>query len=54
VTYENISVELTPASVGAITLNRPESLNALTSQMLDEMRDGGDAAARAKARAACC
>jgi 2-(1,2-epoxy-1,2-dihydrophenyl)acetyl-CoA isomerase len=39
VTYENISVELTPASVGAITLNRPDSLNALTSGLLDEMRD---------------
>ncbi|HZG45074.1 MAG TPA: enoyl-CoA hydratase-related protein, partial [Allosphingosinicella sp.] len=38
-TYENIQVELTPASVGVITLNRPDSLNALTSALLDEMRD---------------
>jgi 2-(1,2-epoxy-1,2-dihydrophenyl)acetyl-CoA isomerase len=38
-TYENIQIELTPASVGVITLNRPDSLNALTSALLDEMRD---------------
>jgi len=37
--YEQIRVELSPASVGGITLDRPDSLNALTSQMLDELRD---------------
>jgi len=37
--YETIRVEITPASVGVITLNRPDTLNALTAQMLDEMRD---------------
>jgi 2-(1,2-epoxy-1,2-dihydrophenyl)acetyl-CoA isomerase len=37
--FAHIRAELTPASVGAITLNRPESLNALTSQMLDELRE---------------
>lgn len=37
-TFEQIRAELTPANVGAITLNRPETLNALTSQMLDELR----------------
>jgi 2-(1,2-epoxy-1,2-dihydrophenyl)acetyl-CoA isomerase len=38
-TYTQINAELTPASVGMLTLNRPETLNALTSQMLDELRD---------------
>ena len=38
-TYTQIKAELTPASVGMLTLNRPETLNALTSQMLDELRD---------------
>ncbi len=37
--YEQIRAELTPAGVGLITLGRPESLNALTSQMLDELRE---------------
>ncbi|HEY0116540.1 MAG TPA: enoyl-CoA hydratase-related protein [Allosphingosinicella sp.] len=37
--YEQIRVELTPAMVGAITLNRPDRLNALTGQLLDETRD---------------
>ncbi len=38
-TYEQISVDLSAANVGTITLNRPETLNALTAQLLDEMRD---------------
>lgn len=37
--YEQIRVELTPAKVGLLTLARPESLNALTATMLDELRD---------------
>jgi len=38
-TFQQIRVELTPAGVGAITLHRPDTLNALTSQMLAELRD---------------
>lgn len=36
--YETIHAEVTPAHVGAITLDRPETLNALTPQLLDEVR----------------
>ncbi len=36
--YKEITVELTPAKVGIITLARPDSLNALTATMLDELR----------------
>jgi 2-(1,2-epoxy-1,2-dihydrophenyl)acetyl-CoA isomerase len=34
-----VRTELTPAGVGLITINRPERLNALSSQALDEMRE---------------
>lgn len=37
--YTQISAELSPAKVGVLTLNRPDSLNALTATMLDELRD---------------
>lgn len=37
--FETIRVELTPASVGTIRLNRAQSLNALSPQMLDEARE---------------
>lgn len=37
--YDTISTELTPANVGIITLDRPDTLNALTGQLLDETRD---------------
>jgi 2-(1,2-epoxy-1,2-dihydrophenyl)acetyl-CoA isomerase len=34
-----VRTELTPAGVGMIIINRPERLNALSSQTLDEMRE---------------
>ena len=37
--YGQIQAEVTAASVGMVTLNRPDSLNALTSSLLDELRD---------------
>lgn len=36
--YEHIRAALTPASVGVITIARPDRLNALAGQTLDEMR----------------
>ena len=36
--YENIISE-TRGAVGIITLNRPKALNALNSQLIDELND---------------
>ena len=36
--YEHIRFDLSPEAVATITLNRPDSLNALTAAMLDEIR----------------
>lgn len=38
-TYETIKLEIGPDKVGIITLNRPEALNAMTTQMMRELRD---------------
>ncbi|HEX8443438.1 MAG TPA: enoyl-CoA hydratase-related protein [Allosphingosinicella sp.] len=36
--YEHIRLELSPASVATITIARPEKLNALSAQTVDELR----------------
>jgi len=36
--FEHIRVELSPAAVATVTLDRPDSLNALSAAMLDELR----------------
>ncbi|HZG08932.1 MAG TPA: enoyl-CoA hydratase-related protein [Allosphingosinicella sp.] len=48
--YEHIRLELSPAAVATITIARPERLNALAAQTVDELRaaveETGDSGAR--------
>ena len=51
-TYQNIVLEHAEPGIYVLTVNRPQSLNALNAATLDELADalarvGGDAAARA-------
>lgn len=48
--YEHIRLEESPAAFATITLARPERLNALNSQTVDELRSAVEAVAASKAR----
>ena len=49
--FQHIRLDLNPAAVATITLNRPDSLNALNSAMLDEIRAAVERLPDAGARA---
>ena len=42
--FEHIRLEISPAAVATITIARPDKLNALSSQTLDELRAAMEAA----------
>jgi 2-(1,2-epoxy-1,2-dihydrophenyl)acetyl-CoA isomerase len=48
--YEHIRVERSPAAVVTITIARPDRLNALSGQTVDELRDAVEEAGRSGAR----
>ena len=48
--YEHIRLEVSPAAVATITIARPEKLNALSSQTVDELRAAVEEAPSAGAR----
>lgn len=50
-TCQTIRLDLAETGVATLTLNRPESLNALNGPMLDEMRDAVEGLAGSGARA---
>jgi 2-(1,2-epoxy-1,2-dihydrophenyl)acetyl-CoA isomerase len=49
--YHHIRVEQNPQAVATITLNRPESLNALNAALIEELRDAIAGLADSSARA---
>jgi 2-(1,2-epoxy-1,2-dihydrophenyl)acetyl-CoA isomerase len=48
--FSHIRLEISPAAVATVTLNRPDSLNALNAAMLDELRAGVESLPGAGAR----
>ena len=48
--FQHIRLEQSPAAVATITLNRPDSLNALSAAMLDEIREAVESLAGSGAR----
>jgi len=49
-TFQHIRLEQSPAAVATITLNRPDSLNALNAAMVDELRAAVESLAGGGAR----
>jgi 2-(1,2-epoxy-1,2-dihydrophenyl)acetyl-CoA isomerase len=48
--FEHIRFQLSPAAVATVTLNRPDSLNALNAAMVDELRMAVESLPRSGAR----
>jgi 2-(1,2-epoxy-1,2-dihydrophenyl)acetyl-CoA isomerase len=48
--YEHVRLEFSPASVATLTITRPDRLNALSAQTVDELRAAVEETARSEAR----
>jgi 2-(1,2-epoxy-1,2-dihydrophenyl)acetyl-CoA isomerase len=48
--YEHVRLELSPAAVATLTIARPDRLNALSSQTVDELRSAVEETGRSGAR----
>jgi len=48
--YEHVRLEISPAAVATLTIARPERLNALSSQTVDELREAVEETGRSNAR----